>query len=843
MAESGDRPTPGGGRSRRPSATEDEVRTGLSVEAFKRAYRDNLRYVLGRFPEVATPNDRYLALAHAVRDRLMDRWMRTVEAYYRHRARTVCYLSAEFLLGPHLGNNLLNLGVLDVARRAMEELGLDFEALLAQEEEPGLGNGGLGRLAACFMDSLATLQIPAIGYGIRYEFGIFDQAIRDGEQVELTDKWLRLGNPWEISRPEIALAVGLGGRTERYTDASGRQRVRWVPDQVVRGVAHDTPIPGYRVGNANLLRLWKAESAESFDFQAFNVGDYWGAVEEKVASETISKVLYPNDEPEAGRRLRLAQQHFFVSCSLQDMIRIHLQTAPDVRGLDAKYAVQLNDTHPAVAVPELMRLLVDEHAVGWDEAWEITRRTLGYTNHTLLPEALERWPVSLFGSVLPRHLEIVYEINRRFLDEVRTRFPGDEERVRRVSLIDEVGGRSVRMAHLASVGSHAINGVAALHSTLLKRSVLRDFHELWPHKFKNVTNGVTPRRFVALINPGLSRLVTEAIGDGWVRDLEELRRLEPLAGDGTFREGWRRVKIANKEALARETERRAGVRVDPRSLFDVQVKRIHEYKRQHLNALHAITLYRRLKRNPGLETPPRTVLFAGKAAPGYFMAKRIVRLVHGVAGVVNADPEVKGRLRVAFLPDYNVANSQRIFPAADLSEQISLAGKEASGTGNMKLALNGALTIGTLDGANVEIREAVGPENFFLFGLTVEGVQRLRAEGYRPEERYEADAELRDALDALSSGVFSGGDREVFRPVVENLVHHDPFLVLADYRAYVDAQAAVEEAWRHEEGWTRASILNVARSGRFSSDRAIREYCREIWNVEPLPVPESGESA
>jgi starch phosphorylase len=843
MVEKGDRPDRGRRPARHPAEREDEVRTGLSVEAFKQAYRDNLRYVLGRFPEVATPNDRYLALAHAVRDRLMDRWMRTVEAYYRRRARTVCYLSAEFLLGPHLGNNLLNLGVLDVARRATEELGLDFDALLAQEEEPGLGNGGLGRLAACFMDSLATLRVPAIGYGIRYEFGIFDQAIRDGEQVELTDKWLRLGNPWEIARPEIALEVGLEGRTERYTDASGHERVRWVPGQVVRGVAHDTPIPGYRVGNANLLRLWKAESAESFDFQAFNVGDYWGAVEEKVASETISKVLYPNDEPEAGRRLRLAQQHFFVSCSLQDMIRIHLQTAPDVRGFDAKYAVQLNDTHPAVAVPELMRLLVDEHAVGWDEAWEITRRTFAYTNHTLLPEALERWPVGLFGTVLPRHLEIVYEINRRFLDEVRARFPGDEERVRRVSLIDEGGGRSVRMAHLASVGSHSINGVARLHSDLLRRSVLRDLCELWPERFKSVTNGVTPRRFLALINPRLARLVTDAIGDRWVRDLEELKRLEPLADDRAFRDEWRRVKSVNKEALARETECRAGVRVDRASLFDVQVKRIHEYKRQHLNALHAITLYRRLKRNPRLETPSRTVLFSGKAAPGYFMAKRIVRLIHGVAAVVNGDPEVGASLRVAFLPDYNVTNSQRIFPAADLSEQISLAGKEASGTGNMKLALNGALTIGTLDGANVEIREAVGTENFFLFGLTVEGVQRLRAEGYRPEERYEADAELRDALDALSSGVFSGGDREAFRPVVENLVHHDPFLVLADYRAYLDAQAEVEAAWRDEEGWTRASILNVARSGRFSSDRAIQEYCREIWNVEPLPVPERAERA
>ena len=837
----GDEPT-GTGR-RRGKAEPDEVRTGLDVESFKRAWRDNLRFALGRFPEVATPNDRYLALAFAVRDRLMDRWMRTVEAYYRARARTVCYLSAEFLLGPHLGNNLLNLGALDAARRAMEDLGLDFEALLDQEEEPGLGNGGLGRLAACYMDSLATVQVPAIGYGIRYEFGIFDQGIRDGWQVELTDKWLHLGNPWEFARPEIAFEVGFGGRTEWVRDEHGRERVRWIPDRVVRGEAHDTPIPGYRVGNANLLRLWRAEAAESFDFQAFNVGDYWGAVEEKVASETISKVLYPNDEPAVGRRLRLEQQHFFVSCSLQDMIRIHLQSASDVRGLDAKYAVQLNDTHPAVAVAELMRLLLDEHGLGWEEAWGITRRTLAYTNHTLLPEALERWPVELFGSVLPRHLEIVYEVNRRFLDEVRARFPGDEERVRRMSLIDEQAGRSVRMAHLASVGSHAINGVAALHTELLKRSVLRDFHEMWPGKIRNVTNGVTPRRFVALFNPGLAGLVTGAIGDGWLRDLEQLRRLEPLAADASFREEWRRVKRANKEALAREAARRAGVAVDPASLFDVHVKRIHEYKRQHLNALHAITLYRRLKRDPGLDVPARTVFFAGKAAPGYAMAKRIVKLVHAVADVVNADPDVRGRLRVVFLPDYNVKNSQRIFSAADLSEQISTAGKEASGTGNMKFALNGALTIGTLDGANGEIREAVGAEHFFLFGLTVDDVRRLRAAGYRPGDRYEEDPDLRDALDAVAAGVFSGGDREVFRPVVENLLHHDPFLVLADYRAYVDCQAAVAAAWRDEEAWTRSSILNAARAGRFSSDRSIRDYCRDIWNVEPLPVPETPEDA
>jgi starch phosphorylase len=822
-------------------ASAEDCRTALTVEAFKRAYEENLRYVLGRFPDVATPNDRYLALAHAVRDRLMDRWIRSMEAYYRASARTVCYLSAEFLLGPHLGNNLLNMGALDVAREAATGLDLDLDALLDQEEEPGLGNGGLGRLAACYMDSLATLQVPAIGYGIRYEFGIFDQIIRDGWQVEITDKWLHLGNPWEVQRPEIAFEVGLGGATEWYEDETGRGRVRWIPERVVRGEACDTPILGYRVGNANLLRLWRAEATESFDFQAFNVGDYWGAVEEKVRSETISKVLYPNDEPEAGQRLRLAQQFFFVSCSLQDMIRLHLQTAPDVRGFDRRFAAQLNDTHPAVAVPELMRLLLDVHGLDWDDAWEITRRAFAYTNHTLLPEALETWGVELFGSLLPRHIQIVYEINRRFLDDVRQRFPGDEERIQRMSLIDETGGRSVRMAHLASVGSHTINGVAALHSDLLKRHVLRDFQEMWPDKIRNVTNGVTPRRFVALINPGLAGLVTEAIGDGWLRDLEQLRQLEPRADDASFREKWRRVKAANKEALAAEIEERAGVAVDPGSLFDIQVKRIHEYKRQHLNVLHAVTLYHRLKRNPDLDLPPRTVIFAGKAAPGYFMAKRIIKLIHSVGAVINRDPEVRGRLRVAFLPDYNVKNCQRIFPAADLSEQISTAGKEASGTGNMKFALNGALTIGTLDGANVEIREAVGEDNFFLFGLSVEQVQRVRAEGYHPGEHYGADPELRAALDAIAAGEFSDGDREVFRPVVDNLLHHDPFLVLADYRSYVDAQGEVEKAWRDEDAWTRAAILNAARSGRFSSDRSIYEYCRDIWKVEPVPVSEVEE--
>jgi glycogen phosphorylase len=806
------------------------------VEETKRAFLDKLFSYLGRFPSVATRNDNYLALAYAVRDRLIQRSVATGATYYRKRSRTVCYLSAEFLLGPHLGNNLVNLGILDEVRQAMSELGLDLDALLDQEEEPGLGNGGLGRLAACFMDSLATLQIPAIGYGIRYEFGIFDQSIRDGQQVELTDKWLKLGNPWEIPRPEIAFDVKLGGHTEAAVDEHGRYRVRWIPAWVVKGVAYDTPILGYRVATANLLRLWKAEATESFDFEAFNRGDYYGAVDEKMASENITKVLYPNDEALQGRQLRLEQQYFLVSCALQDMIRIHRQSAPDLRNLHEKYVAQLNDTHPAVAVAELMRLLVDEEGMDWEPAWEITRRTFAYTNHTLLPEALEKWPVALFGAVLPRHLEIVYEINQRFLDEVRRGHPGDAARAARLSLIDETGDRYVRMAHLACVGSRAVNGVARLHTELLKRDVLRDFHELWPDRIRSITNGVTPRRFVALTNPGLTALITRAIGEGWVRDLDQLRRLEPLAEDAAFRQEWRAVKAANRRALAAEVERRTGVAVDAESLFDVQVKRIHEYKRQHLNVLHVIALYNRLRRNPAAEAPARTVILGGKAAPGYRIAKLIIRLVHGVAGVVNAEAALRGRLRVAFLPDHSVKNSQRVFPGADLSEQISTAGKEASGTGNMKFTLNGALTIGTLDGANVEIREEVGAENFFLFGLTAEEVEGLKARGYHPRSRYEADPELKEALDQLAGGVFSPGEPGLFRPLVDNLLVHDPFLVLADFRAYLECQDRVARAWRDAEGWTRACILNVARAGKFSSDRAIAEYCRDIWQVGPEPV-------
>ncbi len=818
----------------------DDVRTGLSLEAFKQAFRDNLFYLLGRFPEVATRNDRYMALACTVRDRLLQRWVRTGKTYFEKRARTVCYLSAEFLLGPHLKNNLVNLELYDVARQAMEELGLNLEELLEQEEEPGLGNGGLGRLAACYMDSLSTLQIPAIGYGIRYEFGIFDQTIRDGWQVEVTDKWLNLGNPWEIPRPEINFEVKLGGRTESYHDEQGRYRVRWVPHRVLKGVPYDTPILGYRVSNTNLLRLWKAEAVESFDFQAFNVGDYYGAVDEKMDSENVSKVLYPNDEPVQGKQLRLAQQYFFVSCSLQDMIRIHRQSAKGVEDFHRKYAVQLNDTHPSIAVAELMRLLVDEHNLDWEPAWEITRQTFGYTNHTLLPEALEKWPVSLFGSLLPRHLEIIYEINQRFLEEVHRKYPGDGERAARLSLVDEAGARYVRMANLACVGSHAINGVAQLHSQLLQENVLRDFHELWPEKFSNKTNGVTPRRFLVLCNPGLTQLISLRIGEEWPKDLTQLRRLEAFADDKDFRQAWHEVKQANKQALAATIEKRTGIVVSPESLFDIQVKRMHEYKRQHLNLLHVVTFYNRIKRNPKLKVTPRTVIFGGKAAPGYFMTKLIIKLINSVAAVVNADPEVGGRLRVVFWPDYNVKNSQLIFPAADLSEQISTAGMEASGTGNMKFALNGALTIGTLDGANVEIREEVGSENFFLFGLTADEVMALKARGHRPREIYESNEELREALDQIASGRFSEGDAGLFRPFVDSLLYHDTFLALADYQAYLDCQDAVGTAYRDRDRWTRMSILTVARMGKFSSDRAIQEYCDEIWKVKPLPVALEG---
>ncbi|MBK1699478.1 glycogen/starch/alpha-glucan phosphorylase [Thiococcus pfennigii] len=814
----------------------DHIRTGLSKEQLKQAYVDNLFYLLGRFLEVATPHDRYMAAAYTVRDRLLDRWIKTARTYKATQARTVCYLSAEFLLGPHLANNLINLGIMEVAREAGDELGLDFEEILEQEEEPGLGNGGLGRLAACYLDSLATLQIPAIGYGIRYEFGIFDQLIEDGWQVEKSDVWLRDGNPWELPRPKLRFPVRFGGHTETYHD-DGRLRVRWVPDLVVEGRAYDTPILGHGVSNANLLRLWSAHAPESFDFQAFNTGDYYGAVHAKVEAETISKVLYPNDEPQAGKELRLKQQYFFVSCSLQDMVRLQLNATATLAGFHEKFVVQLNDTHPAIAVAELMRLLLDEQRMDWEPAWEITRRTFAFTNHTLLPEALETWTVSLFGRLLPRPLEIVYEINRRFLDEARVRFLGDEARIARLSLIDEGHGRRIRMAHLATVGSFAVNGVAEMHSALVKSTILKDFHEMWPERFHNVTNGVTPRRFLLVSNPRLARLLTDCCGDDrWVRDMGRLRVLEPLADDAGFHEDWRRIKTAAKRDLADWLRRQVGVGIDPESLFDVQAKRIHEYKRQHLNVLHIITLYERLKAEPNLSIAPRTFVFGGKAAPGYLMAKLIIKLINSVAEVIDQDPQINDRLRVVFMPDFNVKNAQRLYPAADLSEQISMAGKEASGTGNMKFSMNGALTIGTLDGANVEIRAEVGDENFFLFGHTAEQLQRLQAEGYRPWEVGNTHLELRSAIDLIASGFFSHGDKALFRPLVENLLYQDPFMVLADYEPYLGRQTEVGHAWSDPKHWNRMSILNVARMGKFSSDRSIRDYCERIWQVRPVPA-------
>ncbi len=815
----------------------DHSHVGLGPDDIATAVVGNLRALQGKLPQHATPWDWYTALAYTVRAALLRRCLAVVESATAAGSgdRLVAYLSAEFLPGPHLGNSLICLGLMDVAEKAMAAFGQDLALIIAQEEEPGLGNGGLGRLAACYMDSLATLSVPAIGYGIRYEFGIFDQVIENGWQVEITDKWLRFGNPWEIVRSDITCDVSFGGHTEHYRDDEGRHRVRWCRERMVRGIAYDTPIPGYQVPSTNLMRLWKAEAAESFDFELFNHGDYYAAVDQKVQSETISKVLYPNDEPQAGKRLRLSQQYFFVSCSLQDMIRLHLLRGEPIERFDATWAAQLNDTHPSIAVAELMRLLVDEHDVDWDTAWGITQRTCAYTNHTLLPEALEKWPVDLFGAMLPRHLEIIYEINRRFTDELRARYPGDEGLVQRLSLVDESGNRFVRMAHLASVGSHAINGVAALHSDLLTRTVLADFHRVHPERFFNVTNGVTPRRWLALSNPALSTLITSHIGDRWVADLEdELIRLEPLAGDAGFADHWHAAKLANKRALAAIIRNRTGVVVDPASLFDIQVKRLHEYKRQHLNVLHLVTLYARIK--AGADVTPRTAIFGGKAAPGYRMAKLIIKLITSVAAVVNDDRQVADRLKIVFLPDFNVTNAQPVYPAADLSEQISTAGKEASGTGNMKFSMNGALTIGTLDGANIEIRDAVGPDQFFLFGLTADEVAATRAHGYHPAGFYDSNPLLREAIDLIAGGAFSGGDRDLFRPLVDSLMTHDDYMLFADYQPYIDCQQRAGDAFRDRAGWTRASILNTARVGRFSSDRSIREYCRDIWNV-PAGVP------
>ncbi|WP_312210172.1 glycogen/starch/alpha-glucan phosphorylase [Pseudescherichia sp.] len=804
--------------------------------AFEHDVVRNLICRQARYPDIATPEDWYRALAFTVRDRMLARWTASLKNYAHHQVKVVCYLSAEFLIGPQLGANLLSLDLEGEARDAMRTLGQDLDTLLEVEEEPGLGNGGLGRLAACYLDSLATLEIPAIGYGIRYEFGIFDQEIVDGWQVERTDKWLRMGTPWEIARPDVCFCVNFGGSTQMQTDERGRLRVQWTPARQVKGVAYDVPVQGYRVNTCNVLRLWKSEAVETFDLDDFNAGDYYQAVEEKVVSETLSKILYPNDEPEAGKRLRLAQQYFFVSCSLQDMLRLMDVSHTPVQRFADRFAAQLNDTHPSIAVAELMRLLVDERLLPWEDAWIITRRTFAYTNHTLLPEALETWDLPLMQSMLPRLVEIIFEINKRLLEDVRRAYPDDEARVVRMSLIDENGSKRVRMANLATVGSHRINGVAALHSDLLRETILRDFAEMFPERFLNVTNGVTPRRFLMMSNPSLAELIDKTIGLAWRTDLTRLEALTTHADDPAFRKAWRTIKRENKAVLADRIQQRLGIAVSPDMLFDIQVKRIHEYKRQHLNVLYIISLYRRLCRDPTVKIAPRCFIFGGKAAPGYTMAKLMIRLITGVAEVVNHDPAINHRIKVVFWPDFNVQNAQAIYPAADLSEQISLAGKEASGTGNMKFMMNGALTIGTLDGANVEIRQQAGEENFFLFGMNAGQVQALKSKEYQPAGYAEENVDLRDALEQIDQGRFSRGDREMFRPLLDNLLYDDPFLVLADFADYAACQQRVNDAWHDEEQWTRMSILNTARSGMFSADRAIKEYCEQIWQATPEDI-------
>ncbi len=826
---------------KKPAAAKSKTISGdvhpiPNKEKFKRDFLDNLFYVQGKFPALATTHDYYMALAYTVRDSILHRWVSTASAYTHDKSRTVCYLSAEFLLGPHLGNNLINLGMMEVAREGVQELGMNLDELLREEAEPGLGNGGLGRLAACYLDSLATLGMPTIGYGIRYEFGIFEQSIVDGWQLERTDKWLRQGNPWDIPRPEWGVEVHFGGQIEHFQGSMGKTMSRWVPARSVLGIPYDTPICGYENNTANTLRLWQANAPEAFDIGLFNRGDFYGAVERKVSSENLTKVLYPNDEQIEGKRLRLEQQYFFTSCSLQDMMRIMKVQHIPLDKFHEKFTIQLNDTHPAIAVVELMRLLVDEHDIEWNKAWGIVKQTFAYTNHTLLPEALERWPLGMFSSLLPRHMELIEQINAVFLDEVRMKFIGDDGKIFRLSLIDESGERYVRMANLACVGSYAINGVARLHSELLKSDVLKDFYDLWPEKFQNKTNGVTPRRWVVLSNPRLTGLVTEAIGGKWATDLSQLKKLEPLATDSAFQQQWRAVKRLNKHQFAKHLRDSTGIGIDPDAMLDVQVKRIHEYKRQHLNILGVIHLYLKLKANPNLNVVPRTVVFGGKAAPGYHMAKLIIKLINSVGALVNRDKSLRDQLKVVFLPNFNVSNGQRIYPAAELSEQISTAGKEASGTGNMKFQMNGALTIGTLDGANVEMRELVGPENFFLFGMDeVEVAQTLR-QGYRPMEVVDQNTSLREVIELVQSGFFSHGDREIFRPLMDNLVYHDPFLVLADFQSYIETQASVETAYADQERWTRMSILNTARSGFFSSDRAIQEYADDIWKVKPVQI-------
>ena len=817
----------------RPKAS--DKRTGMSAELLSKAFQDQLEYTQCKDLDHATSHDLFNAAALTVRDRLVPRWIGTKRTYAEKDVRRVYYLSAEFLMGRLLGNNLLNLGIYDEMRKALEGMGLELTDIEETENDAGLGNGGLGRLAACFMDSCATLGLPVGGYGIRYEFGIFRQELESGHQVEAPDQWLKYGNPWEVIRPEYTVRVKFGGRTEAYLDSTGGVRIRWVDTQDVLGVPYDTPIAGYNNNTVNNLRLWSSTADKAFDFKSFDQGDYEAAVRGKTESENISKVLYPNDNSMQGKELRLKQQYFFVSCSLQDIVRRHLENHDDFTHFAEKTTIQLNDTHPSVAIPELMRILLDEHHLTWNDAWKTTQKTFAYTNHTLLPEALEKWPVSLFERILPRHLELIYEINARFLDQVRKKYYGQTERVDRMSIVSQAP-RTIRMAHLAVVGSFSVNGVAELHTELLRSRVLTDFAEMFPDRFNNKTNGVTPRRWIQYANPALTSLIDASIGEKWKDDLEKLSDLEKKLDKKPLRDKFRKVKLAAKQRLAEYISAHKGIEVDPESLFDIQIKRFHEYKRQHLNVLHIIHLYNEIKKNPAAEFVPRTFIFAGKAAPGYFLAKRIIKLINAVAEVVNDDPDVDGRIRVIFLENYGVSLAEILVPAADLSEQISTAGYEASGTGNMKFALNGAVTIGTLDGANVEIRQCVGHDNFFLFGMTAEEVSEKVAEGYNPYLEYENCKPLREVIELVAHNHFSPEEPNIFHPVLDELIKSDRFMVLSDFWAYVKCQRKVSKAFTQKDQWAKMALRNIARCGKFSSDRTIQQYADEIWDVEPVKV-------
>ncbi len=806
------------------------------INQIKESFKYHLLYSLAKDETVSTEQDIYQSLAFSVRDRLIERWIKTQKTYFEQDAKKVYYLSMEFLMGRTLGNSLINLGLYEDAAVSMKDLGYELEELRETEWDAGLGNGGLGRLAACFLDSMATLELPGYGYGIRYEYGIFFQQILNGYQVETPDNWLRFGNPWEIPRPECIYPVRFYGRTHQYKDKQGILRTEWLDAEQVLAMAYDTPIPAYGKDTVNNLRLWSAKSTREFNFNYFNDGDYEKAVAEKAFSENISKVLYPNDNIIEGKELRLKQEYFFVSATLQDIIWNFKRKHDTFDNFHEKNAVQLNDTHPAIAIPELMRILMDTENLTWEEAWRITEKTFGYTNHTILPEALEKWPLPLMQRVLPRHVEIIFEINRRFLEDLKNKYPGKTEKIRRMSIIEEGAEKHVRMANLAIVGSHSVNGVAELHSRILKERVFHDFQGIWPDKFNNKTNGITQRRWLRLCNPGLSELITSKIGDGWITNLNELDKLTPFADDEEFQNRWMKIKLDNKIFFKEYILDRTGIEVNENSMFDIHIKRLHEYKRQLLNVLHVITLYNRIRKNPGESHIPRTIIFAGKAAPGYHMAKLIIKLITSVGDVVNNHPVASDLMKVVFLRNYAVSNAEKIIPAADLSQQISTAGMEASGTGNMKLALNGALTIGTLDGANIEIREEVGEENFFLFGHRADEAAALREKGYNPRDIYYANEELRECIDMIMEGHFSEDNPSQFQPIVDSLLNKDQYLLFADYESYIFAQQEADKAFADKKRWARMSILNVARMGKFSTDRTISQYADEIWNLKPVKI-------